>query len=896
MMRRFFHRLLSAMVEFSSSLHRRLAFHWPAIIVCTAVFGTTIYVDQQQRHSFMEDSRATVSERLATLRARLEGNLRTNMKLVQALSAYTEAENNLGRARFEQLSKLLLTGPSQLKSFSLVGPSVGVFTFPPAPKGLPEGYYDEAEEKEAQKATARRTATVTGPVLSPSGARVFRIFQPLILDEPRDDHSFYSTLIGTVDAEELFRSSGLLDSEIPIDIALYSPGRDNEGQMVFGDPGIVGGMTVNMDVNFGAQSWTLAAAPHNGWQVAPVDLWHHRIIMMLLAMAVITPVLWVASLLRERHDHIAVLNHQRAELRTLSKRLHIALRASKIGVWELDTETETLNFDDRMREFYDIDASRDLRLADWVNAIHPDDVEDLRQALKSSVRGRSNFSAQFRVIGKDGELRYLRAFGTTYRDALAKRKVVGVHWNVTDDVQLQQALSRAKQDMEAQNRALEDARRAMEHASLHDPLTGLGNRRFLDTALQTLEQQGRCLEMAVLHIDLDRFKEINDTLGHAAGDDMLKHVASQVQAMIETGDIAARIGGDEFVLVVDCKNDRRDIRRLAEALIAAINRPLTCMDQECRIGASIGVARPVDNAASSMARTLVNADIALYEAKRRGKNRMEVFNEQLKTATLATKKTGDAILRSLETQDFIAHYQPQFDARTLEIVGVEALARWRHPERGLLAPSEFLSVAESLNVVAMIDKTILEQTLGETRRWQDAGFQPLHVSVNISAQRLFDSSLISRLQDLRLPPGGLTFELLESISFDDRDETAATTINRIKALGIDVEIDDFGTGYSSILSLLKLSPRRLKIDRQLILPVPTSKQLRRLIGSVVEIGRALGIEIVAEGVETMRHAEILRDLGCQTLQGYALARPMSADDLFQLLAERHRQGDGRIIA
>ncbi|MBC7314092.1 MAG: EAL domain-containing protein, partial [Rhizobium sp.] len=229
---------------------------------------------------------------------------------------------------------------------------------------------------------------------------------------------------------------------------------------------------------------------------------------------------------------------------------------------------------------------------------------------------------------------------------------------------------------------------------------------------------------------------------------------------------------------------------------------------------------------------------------------------------------------------------PQFDAHTLEINGVEALARWNHPEEGILGPDSFLKIAESLNVVSQIDAAILDQALLQRTRWLANDLAIDKVSVNISAQRLFDESLLHRLDGLDLVPGSLSFELLESISFDDKGDAVTSSIERIKAHGIDIEIDDFGTGYASILSLLKLSPRRLKIDRQLTAPIIVSSAQRRLISSIVDIGRSLGIEIVAEGVETMHHAAILRDLGCQTLQGYALARPMDGNALIEFARGR----------
>jgi len=237
---------------------------------------------------------------------------------------------------------------------------------------------------------------------------------------------------------------------------------------------------------------------------------------------------------------------------------------------------------------------------------------------------------------------------------------------------------------------------------------------------------------------------------------------------------------------------------------------------------------------------------------------------------------ADEILNGLEGDQFIPFYQPQFDAHTLDIVGAEALSRWRHPTEGVVPPSEFLAVAEELNVVSMIDRTILEQALRQFDQWEAAGVRVPHVSVNVSARRLQDENLIKSLRGLSIRPGTFSFELVESIFLDESDDVVQFNIDQIKDLGIDIEIDDFGTGYASVVSLMKLKPRRLKIDRQLVAPIVGSPAQRQLVESIIDIGKSLGIQVVGEGVESLEHAHILRDLGCDILQGYAFARPMDA--------------------
>jgi EAL domain-containing protein (putative c-di-GMP-specific phosphodiesterase class I) len=241
-----------------------------------------------------------------------------------------------------------------------------------------------------------------------------------------------------------------------------------------------------------------------------------------------------------------------------------------------------------------------------------------------------------------------------------------------------------------------------------------------------------------------------------------------------------------------------------------------------------------------------------------------------------TKRVADEILHGLEQQEFLPWYQPQFDAHSLAVVGVEALVRWRHPAGGILPPSAFLEVAEDLSVVATLDRMVLEQALIQFEVWQAAGIEVPRISVNVSARRLQDEGLIDSLKGLNIRPGTVSFELVESIFLDESEDVVAFNIDQIKDLGIDIEIDDFGTGYASIVSLLKLKPKRLKIDRQLILPIVEAPRQRQLVQSIIDIGRSLGVEVVGEGVETPEHALILRDLGCDILQGFAFSKPLNA--------------------
>ncbi|RYE83663.1 MAG: GGDEF domain-containing protein, partial [Hyphomicrobiales bacterium] len=331
---------------------------------------------------------------------------------------------------------------------------------------------------------------------------------------------------------------------------------------------------------------------------------------------------------------------------------------------------------------------------------------------------------------------------------------------------------------------------------------------------------------------------------------------------------------------------------LADRIIIRMRQPVNYEGHECRFGVSVGIATALGTQVDPR-KLLVDADIALYKAKSRGRNRYEFFSQELQAEVVKTKRVADQILQGLDRGEFEPWFQPQFDARTLDVVGCEALVRWRHPTEGILAPDAFLSVAEELNVVGTIDRLVLEQSLKWQAEWLAAGLNVPRISVNVSSRRLGDEQLVPSLRELNIKPGTVAFELVESIFLDEGDDVVHWHADQIKELGIEIEIDDFGTGYASIVSLLKLKPKRLKIDRQLVMPVVESTAQRHLVESVIEIGKSLGIDVVGEGVETMEHARILRDLGCDVLQGFAFARPMAAAKVADFVrAESWRGGAG----
>lgn len=443
-------------------------------------------------------------------------------------------------------------------------------------------------------------------------------------------------------------------------------------------------------------------------------------------------------------------------------------------------------------------------------------------------------------------------------------------------------LVRQRRAVEEHAAQLELANDAITHKALHDDLTGLGNRRHLSERFEAMIQRREDAggEIAALHIDLDWFKQINDTMGHPAGDKVLLDTSKRILRCVDDDDVVARIGGDEFVvlLYISAKSDRPE--QLAKLLLEQLSLPTWFEGKECRFGASIGLAR---TPLAEVGQLLTNSDVALYKAKRRGRGQLGVFDRADLEELQRRKALSDDILRAIEEAEFVPFYHLQVDASTGKVVGMEALARWEHPERGLIPPDAFLPVATDLNVVADIDRMIFERGISECQSAFGNLSDPPSLSFNVSQRRVNGDEFDAIRQHVATYSGKVCFELLETIFLEEEDTEFLFQLDRLREIGIGIEVDDFGSGRASVVALQRIGPERLKIDRRLVAQVAESESGLRLIRSIVEIGFALEMGITAEGVETQEQADILASLGCDRLQGYLYAKPMAFKDMIAFL-------------
>ncbi len=457
-----------------------------------------------------------------------------------------------------------------------------------------------------------------------------------------------------------------------------------------------------------------------------------------------------------------------------------------------------------------------------------------------------------------------------------------VQWNRRDELgQLGEHLNEVHAQIDGLFAQLEAQKTELEKVALHDTLTGLPNRalfRELTHSAVAIAQResGR---LALLFIDLDRFKAVNDTWGHAAGDTLLVTLAQRLRQAVRATDVVCRHSGDEFTVLLHDASQWAEVAATADRLLKEIERPVHLGSGEVNVSASIGVALFPDDAADH--ETLVrHADTAMYAAKNLGRARCSFFRSEFNASLQASLLLEQELRHALAHDEFVLHYQPQVDARSGELLGCEALIRWQHGRRGMVPPLEFIAAAEQCGLIGEVGAWTIRMACRQIAQWKRAGLHFGSIAVNISAlefrnHRLIDT-LTQAMADFGVQPHELEIELTESVLMTDTD-TTRLIVERLHTLGLPLAVDDFGTGYSSLAYLKHLRPSKIKIDRSFVRDLPGDEDDRVLVQAIVQLATALGIRVVAEGVETILQRDFLQRIGCDVLQGFLIGRPMPAE-------------------
>jgi diguanylate cyclase (GGDEF)-like protein len=435
--------------------------------------------------------------------------------------------------------------------------------------------------------------------------------------------------------------------------------------------------------------------------------------------------------------------------------------------------------------------------------------------------------------------------------------------------------------------SLRNANEKLHHQALHDNLTHLPNRTLLedriDQAISHAERSGK--PFAVMFLDLDRFKTINDSLGHHYGDKLLQAVAERLRQVLRGEDTIARIGGDEFVVLVTDFGEPQLAANVAQKILAAMDEPFFIEHQEQHISASIGISI-YPNDGKDLRALMVDADSAMYHAKKMGRANYQFFTPEMNIAARARLDMEKALRRAIDHNELELHYQPKVDVVTGRLTGMEALVRWRHPQRGLISPAEFIPIAEEIGLIIPLGAWVLHKACEQNRAWQDAGLPPLRVAVNLSAVQFRQKHLVefvtNVLAETGLDAAWLELEVTESVIMQNTEE-AAIILGRLHEKGIHISIDDFGTGYSSLSCLRRFPLDTLKIDRTFVRDIGDDPNDNAIVTSVVALAHTLKLGVIAEGVETEGQLEFLRSLGCDQYQGYYTSPPLPAEQFEQWL-------------
>jgi len=559
------------------------------------------------------------------------------------------------------------------------------------------------------------------------------------------------------------------------------------------------------------------------------------------------------------------------KLRESEERYALALQAANDGIWDWNIKANQIHYSPRWTEMLGLqenDISADPQ--EWFDLVHPDDKESFQKKLEAHLNGTTpHFELEYRIKHNNGEFLWVLSRGASVKDANGTPyRIVGSQSDITARKLVEERLA---------------------HDTLHDALTGLPNRiLFLDRLQNRIERNKRNPDklFAVMFIDLDRFKVVNDSLGHAAGDQLLVTVATRIKQCLRPEDTVARLSGDEFAILLDSITDVNDAGQVADRIRSKLITTTILGSIERSPTASIGIVI-FDPSYTSSEELLRDADSAMYHSKSKGGNQYQIFDKSMLTSAVELIQLEGELKRAVERKEWLCYYQPIFSLVSGKPVGAEALVRWQHPYRGILLPKEFINVAEETGAIIPIGEYILDAACKQAKVWRESQNPKFYVSVNLSARQFQDIGLVNKVEKILHKTGlsgeGLRLEITENIAINNTEHTKKV-LEELEKIGIHTSIDDFGTGYSSLSYLKNFPLNVLKIDQSFIKDLQVNEKNKSLVVAILSMARSMGLEVVAEGVEKDEQLNFLRSQSCDNVQGFLLSHPLPVSDFTKIFS------------
>jgi diguanylate cyclase (GGDEF)-like protein/PAS domain S-box-containing protein len=805
------------------------------------------------RDQHQESVRQRLLERLADVSGSLQSQLSFNLSLLNGLASFVAANPDMSQAEFENYARAVLRREAMLVNLAAAPDMVIRYVHPRVGNEAALGldYRRSAEQWPAvRRVMESGRLVVAGPLDLVQGGRAFIGRAPVYLDEGTSRP--WGLVSAPIRSDALYQAAGIPEFEARFDLAMRRADDLGDGEAFYGDDALFDApRAVIVDVDVGGSRFQLAAAAREMDRLPAGTMLLQRVLAGLVALAVLLMMWWRHRNLRSRDAFNAALARSAEFLREVES-------VADVGGWRLDRQRRFVELSDNARRLLQLGPDSAASLNDLERLLPSEAVRTLHEYLETAFAGGGEFALEVPASRADGSWQgWLRIVADPVEKSGTTEELVGAMLDISEQKEAEQIIAF--------------------HAK-YDALTELPNRgefrERLSDAMATCRRQHN--QLAVLFIDLDNFKSINDNLGHAGGDELLRQVADRLRGCVRDSDLLARQSGDEFAAMLQNVRGESGAYRVAEHILAELSKPFRIGASEVFCGASIGIAMyPGD--AEDADTLLVNADQAMYEVKSSGRNGWHFYTREMQERSESRHRMFNDIRAALENGEFVVHYQPIVDVASGAVVACEALARWQRADGSWVSPGQFVEVAEETGLINRIDRFVASEAL----RFLAEECAGVGLSINVSP-RVFSAKDQSLQRWLDIVVAGrrstrVSVEITERLLIDET-ETAREALQRLSEQGLGISIDDFGTGYSSLSYLVRFPVTTIKIDRSFVWGIGESPAEETLVDTMLLMAQRLGLRVVAEGVETQAQLDYLRDKGCDLAQGFFIARPMSGDD------------------